>query len=163
MREYDWISRSVVEMENLRGKLLALYTDYMFEKDNDEGLTHVQTVLLRYLLDKENATVSAIADYLGVTMAAVSSLVDRLVKSGLLNRNRSESDRRVVYISLAPAGREAIGKYLIRHRDRMEQLFSKMGQENTELYIKAQKILLDTLEKVIKEKMEQEASDGAQG
>lgn len=160
MREYDWISRRVVELENMRGKLLALYTDYMFEKDNNEGLTHVQTVLLRYLFDKENATVSAIADYMGVTMAAVSSLIDRLVKIGLLNRNRSESDRRVVYISLTPTGRVAIENFLIRHRERMKQLFSKMGQENTELYLKAQKILLDTLEKVIKEKMEQEAPDG---
>lgn len=152
MSEYEWISRSVIELESIRGKLLALYTDYIFEKDNDEGLTHVQTVLMRYLLDKESATVSAIADYMGVTMAAVSSLVDRLVKSGLLNRNRSESDRRVVYISLTPAGREAIGKFLIRHRERMEQLFAKMGRDNAQLYIKAQRMLLETLEKVLKDK-----------
>lgn len=152
MSKYEWISRSVIELESIRGKLLVLYTDYIFEKDNDEGLTHVQTVLMRYILDKESATVSAIADYMGVTMAAVSSLVDRLVKSGLLNRNRSESDRRVVYICLTPKGREAIGKFLIRHRERMEQLFAKMGRDNAQLYIKAQKMLLETLEQVIKDK-----------
>ncbi|MFZ5633194.1 MAG: MarR family winged helix-turn-helix transcriptional regulator [Bacillota bacterium] len=148
----DWTSDCTEQLEKIRENLFSLYTDFMFSKDNKDGLSHVQTVLLKYLLDKGRSTVSAIADYMGVTMAAVSSLVDRLVKVGLLNRDRSETDRRVVYISLTPAGREAIEEFLIRRRERLKLLISKMGKENAEKFIEAHKILLETLEQIIREK-----------
>ncbi len=148
----EWISRYVAELEKLRAEIISLYTDHLYGRDQKEGLTHVQAVLLKYLLDKESSTVSATADFLGVTMAAVSSLVDRLVRTGLLNRERSESDRRVVYISLTPGGREAIENHLIRQRKKLEQLVVKMGKENTEHFVKAQEMLRDALLQVIKEK-----------
>lgn len=160
MESSEWISEYAGQLEKIREKLLSLYADYIFEKNSREGLTHVQTVLLMYLLDKDSSTVSEIADYMGVTMAAASSLVDRLVKGGLLYRIRSESDRRVVYISHTPMGREVIEKSIVRRRKRVEKLISKMGKENADLYTKAQKILLETLELLVKEKNEQEASDG---
>lgn len=154
----DWVSRYAAELEKIRMEMFSLYTEYMFEKDQKEGLTHVQAVLMKYLLYKDNSTVSATADYMGVTMAAVSSLVDRMVRGGLIARERSESDRRVVYISLTPGGREAIENFLIRHRKRLEYLISKMGKENTEFVIKGHQIVRDTLEQAIKEKIEQGVS-----
>lgn len=160
MEGSEWISQYAGQLEKIRGKLLSLYTEYIFEKNSKEGLTHVQGVLLMYLQDKDYSTVSAIADYMGVTMAAASSLVDRLVKGGLLNRDRSESDRRVVYITLTPTGRDVVEKSIVRRRKRVEQLICKMGKENAELYMKAQNMLLETLEKVVKERNEREASDG---
>jgi DNA-binding MarR family transcriptional regulator len=79
--------------------------------------------------------------------------VDRLVRGGLITRERSESDRRVVYISLTSGGRDAIENFLIRHRKRLEYLIGKMGRENTEFVIKGHKIVRDALEEVIKEKI----------
>lgn len=161
MEGRDWITRCSDELGKIRGELLPLYAAYMFEKDQKDGLTHVQAVLLKYLLENESSTVSAIADYLGVTMAAVSSLVDRMVRGGLITRERSESDRRVVYVCLTPRGRKAVENYLKRLRERMEHLILKMGKENAELIIKAQKILRDTLELAIKEKNEKRSHDGS--
>ncbi|MCL6611052.1 MAG: MarR family transcriptional regulator [Peptococcaceae bacterium] len=161
MEGRDWITRCSDELGKIRAELLPLYAAYMFEKDQKDGLTHVQAVLLKYLLENESSTVSAIADYLGVTMAAVSSLVDRMVRGGLITRERSESDRRVVYVCLTPRGRKAVENYLKRLRERMEHLILKMGKENAELIIKAQKILRDTLELAIKEKNEKRSHDGS--
>lgn len=162
MESRDWITRCSDEMWKTRAELLPLYAAYMFEKDQKGSLTHVQAVLLKYLLENENSTVSVIADYLGVTMAAVSSLVDRMVKGGLITRERSESDRRVVYICLTPKGREAVENYSKKLRERMEHLILIMGKENAELIIKAQEILRDTLELAIKEKNEKRGNDGTE-
>lgn len=159
MGDRDWIRSCADELQKIRADLINLYSAYMIEKDQKDGMTHVQAVLLRYLLDKESSTVSATADYLGVTMAAVSSLVDRLIRNGLLNRDRSESDRRVVYISLTPRGKEVIQNHLIKQRKRIELLMLKMGRENTEFFLKAQVMLRDTLEQLLQEKDNWEKTD----
>ncbi|MCL6478953.1 MAG: MarR family transcriptional regulator [Peptococcaceae bacterium] len=157
----DWISEYTEQLEKIRETLFSLYTDFMLFKDSKDGLSHVQTILLKYLLKKGRSTVSSIADFMGVTMAAVSSLVDRLVKVGFLDRERSETDRRVVYISLTPAGRKAIEESLIRHRERLKLIISKMGKEKAGKFLEAHSILLETLEQVIGDKNEQEVADGS--
>lgn len=163
MENGEWLPDSVKEMEQLRDSLFNLYADFMFHGLEKEGLSHVKTVLLMYLLEKGNSTVSAIANYMGVTMAAVSSLVDRLVKADLLTRDRSETDRRVVYISLTPAGRATIEKYLEQRRERMQVLLSRMGRENARLLLKVERILWETLTQIVNENKEKEAPDGDKG
>jgi DNA-binding MarR family transcriptional regulator len=45
---------------------------------------------------------------LGVTTGAVTGLVDRLERMGLVTRVPSQADRRVTLLELTPAGREAV-------------------------------------------------------
>lgn len=155
----DGFSEYAEQLDKVWERILKLFTEYMYQKSENDGLTHVQTFLLKYLQDKENSTVTAIADYMGVTLAAVSSLVDRMVKTGLINRVRSESDRRVVYISLTPKGMEVIEKFLKKRKERIQELFTRMGRDNVENYLNMQNMLLNTLEAVVIER-KREASNG---
>jgi len=50
----------------------------------------------------EGITLKDLAERTGVSSAAASVMVESLVQKGLLERHRSESDRRVVYIRLSP-------------------------------------------------------------
>lgn len=45
---------------------------------------------------------------LGVTLSAVTALVNRLHKLGLVTRERQEKDRRQVWISITPKGLQAL-------------------------------------------------------
>jgi len=45
---------------------------------------------------------------LGVTLSAVTALVNRLHKMGLVNRERQEKDRRQVWISITPKGLQVL-------------------------------------------------------
>jgi len=57
-----------------------------------------------FTLKKQGAmTMSELAESLGVTTAATTPLVDRLVEMQLVNRERSQKDRRVVRV--IPTGR----------------------------------------------------------
>ncbi len=47
---------------------------------------------------------SQIADYVQIPMSTATSIIDRLVKKGLVQRGRSETDRRIVTISLSDKG-----------------------------------------------------------
>lgn len=137
--------------EKLWENAFFLFREFMFDKGNKEGLTHVQIMLLKFLLDREVATVSVVADFMGVTMAAASSLLDRLEKGGLIHRDRSDTDRRVVYAALTPNGREVIKKFAARRRKTFELLVSKMGREEAGKYLDAQEKMTKALESILKE------------
>lgn len=159
MEEADIYLEYAVRLEKIWEDAFFLFHEFMFERGNEEGLTHVQIMLLKFLLDKESVTVSNVADFMGVTMAAASSLLDRLEKGGLITRDRSETDRRVVYAGLTPQGREVIEKFAARRRKKLQLLVARMGREGALNYLEAQKLMLGTLELILKERSEQEASN----
>ena len=51
-----------------------------------------------------------LAEALVISRGGMTKLVDRLVKSGLLDRAVCDSDRRISYAVLLPAGRELLGQ-----------------------------------------------------
>ncbi len=51
-----------------------------------------------------------LAEILVITRGGLTKLVDRLVKAGLLERTFCETDRRVSYATLLPAGRDLLGE-----------------------------------------------------
>jgi len=57
---------------------------------------------------EERLRMGDLAEALVMTRGGLTKLVDRLVKAGLLERTFCESDRRVSYATLCPAGRELL-------------------------------------------------------
>jgi DNA-binding MarR family transcriptional regulator len=51
-----------------------------------------------------------LAEALVITRGGLTKLVDRLVKAGLLERTFCETDRRVSYATLTPAGRDLLAE-----------------------------------------------------
>jgi DNA-binding MarR family transcriptional regulator len=72
--------------------------------------------------------VSDIGDYLGVTSAAASQLLDRLVQQGLISRTEDPEDRRTKRLSLTERGRRVIEEAL-RSRQRW---FTSLAKGMTE-------------------------------
>jgi DNA-binding MarR family transcriptional regulator len=57
---------------------------------------------------RERMKMGDLAEALVITRGGLTKLVDRLVKAGLLERTFCETDRRVSYATLLPAGRELL-------------------------------------------------------
>ena len=62
-------------------------------------LTFPQALVLTALGDGEPVPISSLAERTGSANSTVSGIVDRLEKLGLAKRERSELDRRVIYVS----------------------------------------------------------------
>ena len=77
-----------------------------------EGLgTNIpQYTALAILEEKGEITMGTLADALGITMGAVTNIVDRLVEGGWATRERGTDDRRVVWVKISEAGRQALEK-----------------------------------------------------
>lgn len=65
-----------------------------------------------------------LAEALVITRGGLTKLVDRLIKAGLLERALCETDRRVSYAALLPAGAELLGEMRPVVREEFEAAFS---------------------------------------
>lgn len=72
------------------------------------GLSMPQVSTLFRLYYQGSCAVSDLGSHLGVTNAAASQMIERLVQQGLLERSEDPSDRRAKQITLTPAGRELV-------------------------------------------------------
>lgn len=72
------------------------------------GLSMSQMGTLLLLHRQESCAVSDIGEYLGITSAASSQLLNRLVEEGWVKRSEDPDDRRHKLLELTPAGREMV-------------------------------------------------------
>jgi len=71
-------------------------------------LTMPQVKVLHVLSRCGKVSAGELAGILGVSAPTVSDLVERMASMGLVQRERSRADRRVVHLSVTVAGEEAL-------------------------------------------------------
>src|SRR6516164_10330210 len=69
-------------------------------------------------------TAGRLAEVTGLTSGAITGVVDRLEKAGLVRRERDEADRRKVYIVILPASAARIGQFYVPMQQAMHKLWS---------------------------------------
>ncbi len=72
-----------------------------------DEITDTQYVVLR-AVRKAPCNTSYLAHMLGVTLSAITALINRLHRMGLVTRQRHEKDRRQVWISITPKGSQVL-------------------------------------------------------
>ena len=72
------------------------------------GVSVPQFRSMAFLRTNEGASLSQVAEHVGLSMPAMSRLIDGLVRRGLLARDSSESDRRKVTLRLTARGQDMI-------------------------------------------------------
>ena len=95
------------------------------------GVNKPQVEVL-FLLSKQPVNVKNIANKLHVTSGAVSQIVENLVKSGLLLREASPTDRRGVLVGLSPEGKTRLEIIKQTYTKRMESILSTVTDNQLE-------------------------------
>jgi len=71
-------------------------------------------------------TMSELARALDASLPSMSGIVDRIEARGLIERERSGDDRRVVRVHLTPAGRDWLCEMEAMRRDRIEEVLGQL-------------------------------------
>lgn len=94
------------------GRLLrraeGLVTSLIERRLEGSGLSFKQWAAANVIRNGTGVTPSELARELGVTSGSVTRLVDELEGRGLIQRRRSDHDRRVIRLSITPLGDEAV-------------------------------------------------------
>jgi DNA-binding MarR family transcriptional regulator len=113
-----------------------------FRRFMDEtGLSFSQINILMRLLHEGSAGISEIGERLGVTNAAASQAVERLVQMGLVERTEDPQDRRAKQLALTPQGRAMIEKGIEARSQWVEQLTDALTPEQQDMIISALTLL----------------------
>lgn len=91
----------------------------------------------------QNVTMSNLAQGMSVPMSTATGIIDRLVKKGLLERGRSEEDRRVVTVFLTDNGRALLEDLKEHFHSLLDRVRSLLTDEEIETALKLmRKIIL---------------------
>lgn len=90
--------RRILRATELYGRRLA----------KEAGMTAVQFRVLQIIAENGHATPTAIANRMGVTQATMTALINKLVDKALVERKRSETDRRQTNVFITPKGMETV-------------------------------------------------------
>ena len=86
--------------------------------------------IIAVLLEHKKCTMKELADKIHRTKATLTVLIDKLEKKGLLVRQKSQDDNRVVYITLTPEG-EALKSLFVKISNKLNQkAFAGIGSED---------------------------------
>jgi DNA-binding MarR family transcriptional regulator len=91
-------------------------------------------VLLRLArAEDDQLTMGALAEQVALTTGGITRLLDRMVTAGYVERRQCPTDRRIVYATLTPAGREKVEEAAAVHARDLEQVFASFAPHERRL------------------------------
>lgn len=114
-----------------------------------EEITLSQFSILLFLYKEVESKMSNLAHFMNVSTAAMTGIVDRLVKHGYVARQLDPRDRRIIKIKLTNKGALIVKKISQQRRQLMIKVFSKISEAEREAYLK---ILMHIRDVMLKEK-----------
>ena len=105
------------------------------------GLTPSQLMVMQILSERGETSAGDIAKLTQLKHATITSLVDKLVDRGMLNRRRCTDDRRRVWLTLCEQGKSAITSAPDLLQDTFQNRFDKLPSWH-------QSMLVSSLERI---------------
>jgi len=109
------------------------------------GLTPVQMRVLKLLEADGQSTPKEIATQLRVAQATITALIDRLAAKGMVERKRSDHDRRQMNIFITPLGREVLDRAPDPLQDQFVSEYEKLPDWEQAMIVAALERVADLL------------------
>jgi DNA-binding MarR family transcriptional regulator len=113
-----------------------------------KGLSTPQFSLLMQLHHRGTCGMSQISEQFGVTPAAASQLVDKLVQHGLIQREEDPQDRRAKSLNLKDKGKELIQQGIEQRYHWVESLVGQLNADERAKVSEALEIMTEAIRKM---------------
>lgn len=121
----------------------------------DSGLSMSQLGALFHLHRRGIMGVTDLGEHLGVTSAAASQMLERLVQQGLIQRSEDPHDRRVKQIVLTEKGSLALKESIHARQSWLEEVAVCLSESDKKQISEALEILIESTEPVGKSSEEE--------
>ena len=109
------------------------------------GLTPLQNLILEVLWKKDAITIGEISKKVSVDYATLSSLLDRMVSTGWIKKNKNPQDRRSFLIELTPKARSRKKELLACQEFTNQYMTQKLSEPEKLLLFRILKDLRDVV------------------
>ncbi len=130
-----------VEVARLFLQVMGLFKHSMIKIFEATGITAPQAMTMGILSKEKRIKMTDLSKKLSLSNSTVSGIVDRLEKQGMVERDRSKEDRRVVYVSICPKFNDIHGEYHKLIRENTENIIKKGTTEEIDKIVEGLTIL----------------------
>jgi len=113
-------------------KLITLHIESLFV---GTSISFVQYVMLMNIRDGLCTTAAELCHLIGHDSGAIARLIEQMEKQDMLKRERSESDRRTVELSLTEQGRQIADSFIPKVAALYNELLEDFTPEETNMLI----------------------------
>ena len=110
--------------------LIMQFIRVEMRRSRGPGISVPQFRVLTFLNRTEGASLSAVADRVGLSLPAMSRLVDGLVTRDLVGREESAEDRRRVVLRLTPLGKDLVRTARAGAQARLAEVLATLSAAN---------------------------------
>ena len=135
-----WLHKKVENGKPYRSIVLKFSRPFLrdFYRSLDNRLTHGLTItevhtIVAVGLHEQNP-MNVVAARLGVTLATLTTAVNKLVRKGFVERIRAEDDRRKVLVSLTKKGRQVFRAHNVFHRQMIDEALADLTEEEEQAF-----------------------------
>src|ERR1700712_4410979 len=121
------------DLENAMRRSSAQGTMFSQTVADRAGISSSDLECLDFLNLEGRVTAGRLAEVTGLTTGAITGVVDRLEKAGLVRRERDETDRRKVFIATVPENVAKIGRFYVPMQAAMQKLWSAYSDAELKL------------------------------
>lgn len=135
-----------IAVAKLLGQVIGRLKHGMVKGFESAGLTAPQGMIIGLLGKYEKMKISDISEKMGLSNSTVSGIIDRLEQRDIVKRERSEEDRRVVYVHLSEKAGEVFKGLGLKMNDNLENMMKKASPEDIEKINEGLNILKNLLD-----------------
>ncbi len=131
LKQLDWkdIMDRILNSYNAISKSINPENLYKIE------LTSSQIKVLATFTERECYSMTELSQMLSVTLPTMTAMIDRLILSGLVKRERDERDRRVVLVRLTGDGKKVISNLMEIRKQEIEKVLRTLDHEEVEVFL----------------------------
>jgi MarR family transcriptional regulator for hemolysin len=139
--------RRRAEAQRLLDLLNALgsttFRQLLWQRASELDLTYAQSQVLFHVADNAGCHMGDVAKAFGVTLPAITHIVDRLEEKQFLGRSDDPADRRVYVLELTRAGRALVQELHGLQMRGVEAVLRRMSAEDRQRVIRGLEALVD--------------------
>ncbi|OOM79489.1 MarR family transcriptional regulator [Clostridium sp. BL-8] len=118
-----------IEVARLFQEVMGLFRNNMKKIIKETGMSMPQGMIMGLLGHNKKMKVTELSKHLHLSNSTVSGLIDKLEAQEMVIRERSEEDKRVVYVSISPKSEELYKSFHKKIEKNIENILSKGNTE----------------------------------
>ena len=154
MRSSHPSRRRSAEAQRLLDLLNALgsttFRQLLWQRASELDLTYAQSQVLFHIADRAGCHMGDVAKAFGVTLPAVTHIIDRLEEKHFVIRGDHPADRRMYVLELTPQGAALVQELHTMQMRGVEDVLARMSSEDRERVIRGLEALVDAATRAAK-------------
>ncbi len=146
------------EVDSIVETIIYLYTEsrrLTKGMAREVGLTGPQLTVIKLLESFDNLSLSSLSERIRAQNSTVTGIIDRMEREGLVRRERSTVDRRVVHIKLSDKGQKLARQIQVEPMEIFREALASLSQADLRDLLR----IMNKCQKFVRAKIAAEAGD----